>query len=123
MSSDISGPIAAGLVHALLGQIPEDDQASVIAVKQDSVPPGSGTAQDHAALQPTYDPSVAYILEFCTILATRNDEFIRLIGKSVFDVVLGLLRDPTRWHPITLSRATFYALYILKSSYVRFSST
>lgn len=118
MPRNLSASVAAELVEALLDQIPEDDQATVIAVKQDSLPPPSANSQTQAAVQPAYDPSVAYILEFCTVVAIRDDEFIQLMGKPVFDAVLGLLRDPTQWHPITLSRATFHALSILKSSYV-----
>ncbi|KHN99283.1 Sec7 domain-containing protein [Metarhizium album ARSEF 1941] len=115
--SNLSAPIATELVEALLEQIPEIDQAAVITVKPDSIPPVSANTQTRAATQPTYDPSVAYILEFCTILAIQTDEFIEFMGKTVFDVVLGLLRDPTQWHFITLSRAVFHALSILKSSY------
>ncbi|OAQ62261.1 Sec7 domain-containing protein [Pochonia chlamydosporia 170] len=109
--------IAAEVVQALLDQIPESDQGAVIAVKQDALPPGPASAQTQASLPPTYDPSVAYILEFCTILAIRNSESISVMGKPVFGAMLGLLRDPTQWHPITLSRAIFNALSILKSSY------
>ncbi|KID76590.1 Sec7 domain-containing protein, partial [Metarhizium brunneum ARSEF 3297] len=114
---NLSAPTAAELVQVLLEQIPEDDQAAVMTVKQDSIAPVSANTQVQAVAQPTYDPSVAYILEFCTILAVRTDECIKLMGKTVFDVVLGLLRDPAQWHPITLSRAIFHALSILKSSY------
>ncbi|KAF5127947.1 hypothetical protein E5D57_008881 [Metarhizium anisopliae] len=109
--------IQQGWKQVLLEQIPEDDQAAVMTVKQDSIAPVSANTQVQAVAQPTYDPSVAYILEFCTILAVRTDECIKLMGKTVFDVVLGLLRDPAQWHPITLSRAIFHALSILKSSY------
>ncbi|TWU78927.1 GDP/GTP exchange factor for ARF [Metarhizium rileyi] len=114
---NLPAPVAAGLVQALLDRIPENDQAAVITVKQDSIPPVPTHPQAQVAVQPTYDPSVAYILEFCTVVAIRNDELIRVMGKPVFDAVLGLLRDPTQWHPITLSRAISHALSILKSSY------
>lgn len=108
------------LIEALLDQIIEDDQNTVITVKQDAIPTASGTDQGGTSHQPTYDPTVAYILEFCTILAFRNEELMQRMGRAVFSTILGLLRDPAKWHPITLSRATFHALLILKKSYVRF---
>lgn len=117
--SKLPAAVAAELVQALLDQIPYDDQTAVIAVKQDNIvsPPTNG--QPESASQPKYDPSVAYILEFCTILALRDEDSIELMGKPVFDTVWRLLRDPNEWHPLALSRATFHALSILKSSYVR----
>lgn len=105
------------LIKALLDQIPEDDQNTVITVKQDAISPASATVQATTSYQPTYDPTVAYILEVCTTLVLRNEELIQSMGRAVFSTVLGLLRDPAKWHPITLSRATFHALSILKSSY------
>ncbi|KAG6070005.1 hypothetical protein E4U16_007218 [Claviceps sp. LM84 group G4] len=105
------------LIEALLDQIPEDDRNTVITVKQDSTPAVAATNHPATSSHPTYDPTVAYILEFCTILTLKNDELIHSMGRPVFSVVLGLLRDPMKWHPITLSRATFHAFSILKKSY------
>lgn len=90
----------------------------MITVKQDSTPTVAATNHSATSSHPTYDPTVAYILEFCTILTLKNDELIHSMGRPVFSVVLGLLRDPMKWHPITLSRATFHAFSILKKSYV-----
>ncbi|KAG6071541.1 hypothetical protein E4U15_007434 [Claviceps sp. LM218 group G6] len=105
------------LIEALLDQIPEDDRNAVITVKQDSTPTVAATNHPATSSHPTYDPTVAYILEFCTILTLKSDELIHSMGRPVFSVVLGLLRDPMKWHPITLSRATFHAFSILKKSY------
>ncbi|KAG5929242.1 hypothetical protein E4U42_006596 [Claviceps africana] len=105
------------LIEAFLDQILEDDQNTVITVKQATIPTATGTNQHATSYQPTYDPTVAYILEFCTILVLRNGELMQATGRAVFSAVLGLLRDPAKWHPITLSRATFHALSILKNSY------
>lgn len=71
---------------------------------------------------PKYDPSVTYILEFCTLLATRDGETIAKMGKAVFDTLQGVLRDSSQYHAITVSRATFYALKLLKASYVSLKS-
>ncbi|KAK5998147.1 hypothetical protein PT974_00519 [Cladobotryum mycophilum] len=64
-----------------------------------------------------YDPTVPYILEFCTILAVRDAECVANIGKQIFDTLHGILRDSAQWHAIVISRASFYALTILKASY------
>lgn len=114
----LSAQSATDLVQALLDQIPEDDHATVISVKQDSVviPPTNG--QSPATALPKYDPSAAYILEFCTILAVRDAASVEGTGKQVFDTLQRLLRDSAHWHPVTVSRVTFYALVMLKHSYV-----
>ncbi|POR37394.1 Sec7 domain-containing protein [Tolypocladium paradoxum] len=113
----LSAQSATDLVQALLDQFPEDDHATVISVKQDSVavPPTNG--QSLATALPKYDPSATYVLEFCTILAVRDAASVEGMGKQVFDTLQRLLRDSANWHPITVSRATFYALMILKYSY------
>jgi brefeldin A-resistance guanine nucleotide exchange factor 1 len=65
-----------------------------------------------------YDPSVAYILEFCTLMASRDAESIESMGKIVFDTLQSVLRDPARYHAVTVSRASFYALKLLNIGYV-----
>jgi len=110
---------ATHLIEALLDQILEDDQNTIITVKQDTIPNASDSGQGAISYQPTYDPAIAYILEFCTILVLRDGELMQNMGRVVSSAILGLLRDPAKWHPITLSRATYYALSILKQSYVR----
>jgi brefeldin A-resistance guanine nucleotide exchange factor 1 len=92
----------------------------VITVKQENMPsPQPGTnGQNAAAGGIKYDPGVAFILEFCTLLATRDEETTELMGKQVFDTLQGILRDSSQWHAITVSRVAFYALRVLKASYV-----
>ncbi|KAG6001207.1 hypothetical protein E4U21_004613 [Claviceps maximensis] len=108
---------ASHLIEILLEQILEDDQNTIITVKQDTTPTAPGTSQEVTSSQPMHDPTVAYILEFCTLLVLRNGELVQTMGRAVISAILGLLRDPAKWHPLTLSRATFYALSILKESY------
>lgn len=107
------------LVEALLEQLPEDNNNSVISVKHENMPspPPNGQGAPQTAMK--YDPTVVFILEFCTRLAIRDDDSVEAVAKPVFDIVQGMLRDSTQWHPITVSRATFYAFQILKASYVR----
>lgn len=107
------------VIETLLDKLPADDHATVISVKQDNMPNSPSTnGQNSSASQPRYDPTVAYILEFSTLLATRDSETVKSSAKQVFDTVQGILRDSSRWHAITVSRATFYALKILRASYV-----
>lgn len=106
------------MVQNLLDQLPEDDNDTLITVKQDSLPASPSSRPSTPAGFTKYDPSVTYILEFCTMLATRDEETIASMGKLVFDTLQGILRDSKQYHAITISRATFYALKILKSSYV-----
>ncbi|KAF4971167.1 hypothetical protein FSARC_1889 [Fusarium sarcochroum] len=88
-----------------------------IAVKHESMPasPTNGHVRPPGHLE--YDPSVTYILEFCTLLASRDAESIESMGKVVFDTLQSVLRDPARYHAITVSRASFYALKLLNISY------
>ncbi|KAI0021541.1 Sec7-domain-containing protein [Xylariomycetidae sp. FL0641] len=108
------------LVEALLKQLPDDESSSVpvITVKPESVPssPSSGTTKP-ATKKPAYDPAVAYVLEFCTVLTLRNAETVELLGKSVADALQMVLRNAGRYHPILVSRAAYYQFNVLKASY------
>jgi golgi-specific brefeldin A-resistance guanine nucleotide exchange factor 1 len=108
------------LVEALLDELPEDNQATVITVKQENMPTQQPTTngQNPSSSSIKYDPGVAFILEFCTLIATRDEETTEAMGKQVFDTLQGVLRDASQWHPITVSRVVFYALRVLKASYV-----
>ncbi|KAK4062700.1 uncharacterized protein Triagg1_9818 [Trichoderma aggressivum f. europaeum] len=105
------------LVQALLEQLPQSDHSSVIGVKQDNVTivPPNGSISPSGL--PTYDPSTPFILELCTILTIRDGECTTSTAKQVLDSVHGILRDHSQWHGITVSRAAFYGLMILKSGY------
>jgi brefeldin A-resistance guanine nucleotide exchange factor 1 len=113
----LQAPVLTSLVEGLLDQIPEDDQAAVISVKQDGLPSPPANGMRAADMLPTYDPAVVYSLELCTQLAIRDAEAVGSLGKQVFDLLQGILRDPSRWHAIIVSRATFYGLIMLKASY------
>ncbi|ORY59461.1 Sec7 domain-containing protein [Pseudomassariella vexata] len=107
------------LVEALLDQLPEDDISTVpvITVKPEDIPSSPTTVSKQIAKKPAYDPSVVYILEFCTILALRDSETVDLLGKVVTEALQAVLRDSSRYHPILVSRASFYQFNILKASY------
>ncbi|RDA90418.1 hypothetical protein CP533_6962 [Ophiocordyceps camponoti-saundersi (nom. inval.)] len=114
---NLSAQSTLNLAQALLDQIPENDRVAVISVKQDSVPAPPTINQGPAISSTAYDPSTVFILEFVTILATRDGASVEAVGKDLFDVLQTLLRDFTNWHPIITSRATFFALVILKHGY------
>ncbi|KAF4584253.1 Sec7 domain-containing protein [Ophiocordyceps camponoti-floridani] len=105
------------LVQALLEQIPENDQTAVISVKQDTATAPVVNSQNTSTVSPAYDPSILFVLEFGTLLATRDRASMEAVGKDMFDALQTLLRDFSNWHPILISRATFYALLILKHGY------
>ncbi len=108
------------LIQALLEQLPENNHEAVITIKHEGVA-AQPSSNEHDPVRNSlkYDPTVAFILEASTILTTRDDETIETMGKQVFDVLQGILRAAPQWHPITVSRSAFYALKILKASYVR----
>ncbi|PHH73087.1 hypothetical protein CDD82_5663 [Ophiocordyceps australis] len=106
---------AATLVQALLDQMPEDDNSAVMSVRPDSTASSQISGQSRSSLQ--YDPSTAYILEFATAIAIRNAASLDAMGKQVIDTLQQVLRSPTSWHWITVSRATFYALVLLRDGY------
>lgn len=105
------------LIQALLDQLPESNHEAVITVKQEGMPTPPPNGQNSSSGPLKYDPTVAFLLEFVTRLAIKDDESVKAMGKEVFDAMQGILRDPAQWHPITVSRATFYALKLLKASY------
>ncbi|KAM6525423.1 GDP/GTP exchange factor for ARF, variant 2 [Fusarium falciforme] len=113
----LDASVAKAVVEALIDQLPEDSTTTVISVKHESMPgsPTNGHVPPSGHLR--YDPSVTYLLEFCTLLATRDEESIEGMGKVVFDTLQGVLRDSGQYHAITVSRAAFYTLKLLKTGY------
>lgn len=107
------------LVKTLLDEVPEDDSSTVpvITVKPEGMSSSPANSPKPQGKRPVYEPSVVYILEFCTVLALRDAETIKLLGKQVAEVLQTILRDSSRHHPILVSRAAFYQFSILKASY------
>lgn len=120
--ANLAPEVAAELVQALLDQLPDDDSTTIISVKQEAAVTAAANGQPAVAQPPKYDPSVAYILEFCTILATRDSDSIEHMGQQVFNQIAVLLRESGQWHAVTVSRAVYYALQILKVGYVSYST-
>lgn len=106
------------LVDALLDQIPEDNGSTVITVKAENIPPSQANGQKTRQNSAVYDPALVYILEFCTVLALRDESTIEVLGKRVVEAIQAILRDVPRYHPILIERATFYLFNLLQASYV-----
>jgi hypothetical protein len=105
-------------VEALLAELPDDNYTTVISVKQENMPSPTPNGQDASPATLNYDPAVAYILEFSTVLSTRDEDTVESTGKEVFDTLQSILRNSNQWHHVTVSRSAFYALKMLKASYV-----
>ncbi|OLN97319.1 hypothetical protein CCHL11_01118 [Colletotrichum chlorophyti] len=106
------------LVNALLDALPEDSSSTVIVVKSENVQASPMNGSKATQSSAVYDPAMAYILEFSTVLALRDQETVQLIGKQVIEALLSVLRDAGNYHYIVVSRATFYLLKLLQVSYV-----
>lgn len=106
------------LVEALLSEIPEDSNGSLVLVpaNSDTVPSSPSNGQK-AKTGPTYDPAMVYLLELCTILALRDEKTIELLGQRVVAVLQAILRDVGNYHPTLVARATFYLFRLLQAGY------
>jgi len=108
------------LVHALLKQLPVQSSPLVIVVRPEKPAPAPIRTNGHRSKpsSPAYDPSVVFVLELSTILATRDPESVALMGQAVADALQTIVRDAANVHPLILSRAVFYLLYLLNASQV-----
>jgi brefeldin A-resistance guanine nucleotide exchange factor 1 len=108
------------LIATLLSQIPEDSSPRVIVVKPElpaptSPRPSSRRSRANAA---AYDPTLVYVLEFATMLALRDAETVRELGKDVAAALQSVLRNAANVHFVTVSRVVYYLLSLLKASHV-----
>lgn len=119
--SALSAQDLEALVDALLAQIPDDNgpEGAVMTVKAENIPLSSPTngqkARQNTAV---YDPTLVYVIEYCTVLALRDRETIELLGKRVIGAIHTIVRDFNNYHPIVIERATYYLFALLQASYV-----
>ena len=113
-------PSRQSLVRALLKQVPEPSSPAVIVVRPDRPGPAPIKTNGYRVdpLKPTYDPSMVFVLELATIMATRDHESVTLMGQAVADALQTAVRDVANIHPLALARAVFYLLYLLNASQV-----
>ncbi|KAF2121528.1 cytohesin-2 [Lophiotrema nucula] len=106
------------LLLSLLEQIPEDGSPRVIVVKPEI--PGAAAPRPNGnrakANRPTYDPSLLFVLELATVLATRDEETVEQLAKDVVDALQSVIRDASKQHPVVIARSVYYLLSLLKSS-------
>lgn len=109
------------LVDALLETIPDDiGSTAVITVKTESSPSSPANGQKGRQSTALYEPSIVYVLEFCTVLALRDESSVEAITKRVVGAIQSILRNAAHYHPILIERATFYLFTLLQASYVCF---
>ena len=108
------------LVQALLKKLPEPASPVVISVRPERNTGTPTRTNGHRTnpSTPSYDPSLVFVLELATILATRDQISVALMGQSVADALQMIVRDAANIHHLVLSRAVFYLLYLLKTSQV-----
>ena len=106
------------LVQSLLKHLPEPSSPVVLVARSDQPRPVPIRTQSHreTTSDQAYNPSLAFILEFSTILASRDRDSIALIGEAVADSLQNIVRDTSNVHPLVLSRALYYLLYLMNSS-------
>ena len=116
--------IRQSLVRALLKQVPEPSSPAVIVVRPDRSGLAPIKTNGHRAnpLKPAYDPSIVFVLEIATIMATRDYESVTLMGQAVADALQTAVRDVANIHPLALARVVFYLLYLLNASQVSVQS-
>ncbi|KAK3318569.1 hypothetical protein B0H66DRAFT_557713 [Apodospora peruviana] len=106
------------LVKSLLETLPDDnDTNAVITVKTEGTTATPANGQKARQPSVAYHPSMVYVLEFCTVLALRDQETTELLGKRVVEAIQGVLRSAAQYHPILIERATFYLFALLQASY------
>ena len=66
---------------------------------------------------PAYNPGLIYALEFATVLALQSTSTLEEAGERLTAALQNVVRDSSRSHPLVVSRAVFYLLALLKSSY------
>ena len=106
------------LVQALLVELPDDPSSIVINVKseEDHLAPSNG--QKSVSSGPVYDPSLVYILEFCTVLTLRDEETVATLGGGLAEALQSVIRLASSYHHVIVSRSIFYLLNLLQASYV-----
>lgn len=119
-SSEMPTQSRLSLVQALLGHLPEQSSPVVIVVKPDQHRPAPIRTNGHRnpPSTPVYDPSVVFVLEIATIIATCDSDSVALMGSAVAEALQNVVRDVTNVHPLVLSRAIFYLLTLLHASQV-----
>lgn len=106
------------LLQTLLHLLPEQSSPLVISVKPEQPRPSAIRTNGHR-LRPnssSYDPSMVFILEIATLIATRDSQSIALMGEAVVDALQSVVRDSANTHLLALSRSIYYLLFLLEAT-------
>lgn len=108
------------LVMTLLARLPEDTSPKIMIVKPEIPAPTPIRPNGQKAKQVglAYDPSLLFILDFATRLSSRDEQTIDALGKDLAMALMGVVRDASGVHPVTLSRAVYYLLSFVRASHV-----
>lgn len=105
------------LIDSLLAQIPEDSSPRVIVVKPELPQPSpvrpNGRSRFNA---PVYDPTLVFVLELATLLALRDRETVRELGKDIADALQSVVQNAANIHYVAISRVVYYLLRVLEAS-------
>jgi len=74
----------------------------------------SGTRRK--ANTPVYDPTLVFVLELATILALKDEESVRELGKDVAGALQSVIRNASNVHFVAISRVVYYLLTLLRES-------
>ncbi|KAG8527452.1 uncharacterized protein KY384_007604 [Bacidia gigantensis] len=110
--------IRQNLVLALLKHLPEPSSPVVLMARQDQARPTpirTNGSRKIVAGQ-VYNPSIAFILELSTILASQDRGSMALIGEPVADAIQNVVREASNIHPLVISRAVYYLLYLMNAN-------
>jgi brefeldin A-resistance guanine nucleotide exchange factor 1 len=107
--------------QSLLSYLPPDDvenSPKVIVVKPPiaSPTPIRPNGQKPQPTTPDYDPALVCVLELATVLATRDQDSVSSFGKDVAQSLKSVIHDADNLHPVTVGRASYYLLNLLKAS-------
>lgn len=106
------------LISALSNHLPEPSSPVVLAARPDQPRPTPVRPQitRKPASRQLYEPSIAFILELSTLLASSDNTSMALLGEGVADALQGIVRDSENVHSILLSRTVFLLFYLMNAS-------
>ncbi|KAM7210238.1 ARF guanine-nucleotide exchange factor 2 [Rhypophila decipiens] len=105
------------LVDALLETMPDDNGSTAVITVKTEPPAAAANGQKARHSAAVYEPSIVYVLEFCTVLALRDARTVEALTQRVVVPIQNILRNAGQYHPILVERATFYLFTLLHASY------
>lgn len=107
------------VVAAILSQLPEEP-SPIVVVKAER-PATVSNRPDTPRLSHSsaaYNPGTVFLLEFATILTSRDGDTVAAAGESLTAALQTVIRDASNLHPLTSSRLVHYLLDLLRLAFV-----